>query len=318
MKIGCGTGLLLALVVFASNLLPAEEPSLVERLGYPRNAKLLIVHADDVGMCHGVNVATVEAMTKGWVSSASIMVPCPWFPEAVELARANPKLDFGLHLTLNSKWRYYKWGPVTPRDQVRSLVDGEGFLRRSYIETLGFAAAEDVEKEIRAQVQRALEFGLHPTHLDSHMGTLFMSYDYFNAYRKVAHEFKIPYLVPEPALHWIEKFDPRRRIATAATMKEIKAAGDIVINDVVMGIEASTEKRTRAYVDVIRNLKPGVTEILMHCGNDSEELKAITHSWAHRAADARAFMDPVVKQAMDEAGVRLIGWATLKKLQYGK
>jgi hypothetical protein len=307
-----------AILASASPPAHAGGPSLVERLGYSPETKLLIVHADDVGMCHSVNMATFEAMTKGWVSSASIMVPCPWFPEAAAFAKSNPHLDFGLHLTLNSEWRHYRWGPIAPAPAVRELVDGEGYFHRNYVETLAYAGADKVEMEIRAQIQRALTFGIRPTHVDSHMGTLFMRPSYFEAYRKVAREFRLPYLLPPPTSNPVKMFDPRRRVSRNGTLKEVEASGDIMVDQLVMGIEVSPEKRTATYVDIIKKMRPGVTEILIHCGKDTEELRAITSGWAHRVADARAFTDPVVQRALDEAGVTLIGWSAIRKLQYGE
>jgi len=318
MRRGFSVTVLTALAVLIQTLAAAEGASLVERLGYPPETKLLIVHADDVGMCHSVNTATFEAMTKGWVSSASLMVPCPWFPEAAAFAKSNPHLDFGLHLTLNSEWRYYRWGPVTPAPVVKQLVDGEGFLHRNYIETLAYAGADEVEMEIRAQVQRALSFGIKPTHVDSHMGTLFMRPSYFEAYRKVAREFKLPYLLPPPTLNPTKMLDPRRRVSRNGTLKEAEASGDVMIDQLVMGIDVAPDKRTQTYLETIQKMRPGVTEILIHCGKDTEELRAVTSNWANRVADARAFTDPVVRKALDEAGIQLIGWSAIKKLQYGE
>jgi hypothetical protein len=311
-------GLLVAGAVLLPLFAQAQGKSLVERLGYPPEAKLLIVHADDVGMAHSINTATIEAMTRGWVSSAGLMAPCPAFAEAAALARANPSLDFGIHLTLNSEWRSWSWGPVSPLSRVRSLVDRDGFFLRSYIETLGYASAEEVETEIRAQIQRALDAGVRPTHIDSHMGILFMRPSYFDAYRKVAHEFRLPYLLPQPTYDLLRMFDPRRRVSTYGLFREIEASGDVMIDHLIMGIDAAVERRTDAYLEVIEKLKPGVTELIIHCGEDSDELRGIMGSWPYRVADKRAFLNPAVKKALDDAGVRLIGWGAIKALQYGE
>jgi len=103
---------------------PPQTPrTLAERLGYPRVAKLLIVHADDLGMAHSINAATIKAFETGLVNSGSIMIPCPWLPEIAAYARANPNADLGLHLTLTSEWKLFRWGSVLPKDSVRSLFD---------------------------------------------------------------------------------------------------------------------------------------------------------------------------------------------------
>ncbi|MCX8037135.1 MAG: polysaccharide deacetylase family protein [Candidatus Sumerlaeia bacterium] len=298
---------------------PAKPPSgsIVERLGYPPDAKLLIVHADDFGMCHSVNVATVEAMSRGSVTSASVMAPCAWFPEAAALARENPSLDIGIHITLNSEWRRYRWGPVAPLSEVRSLVDGDGFLFNTFVKTWAHGNPAEVEREIRAQVERVLAFGIRPTHLDSHMGTVFMRQEFFDAYRKIAHEYQLPYLLPRPTGNLLKALDPRLKVSTNGTFKAIEESGDVVIDHLIMGIDAPPDKRKEAYLRLIADLKPGLTQLIIHCGTDSEELRAITNSWAQRNADRQAFTDPDIKRALDAAGVHLIGWAELKKMQYG-
>src|SRR5687768_7497171 len=174
------------------NLAPAQEKkSLVERLGFGKDERVLMIHADDVGMCHSVNAASIKAMTEGVVSSASVMVPCPWFPEIAAWSREHPEADLGLHLTLTSEWRQYRWRPVSPPDQVRGLIDPEGFMWRSVADVKKHASAREVETEIRAQIERALKFGMKPTHVDSHMGTLFADSAFFEAYVRVARDVKI-------------------------------------------------------------------------------------------------------------------------------
>ncbi len=141
--------------------------SLAEKLGYARDARLLIVHADDVGVTHSVNAATIKALDTGLVNSASIMVPCPWFPEIADYAKSHPQLDFGLHLTLTSERVYYRWGPVASKDKVPSLLDENGYFRHDWAATTKIDPKE-VELELRAQIDRAYAMGVRPTHLDSH------------------------------------------------------------------------------------------------------------------------------------------------------
>src|SRR6202140_2302603 len=169
--------------------------SLAEKLGFPRDAKLLIVHADDVGVTHSVNAATIKALDTGLVNSASIMVPCPWFPEIADYARSHPDLDFGLHLTLTSERVYYRWGPVASKDIVPSLVDENGYFHHDW-EQNEHIDAKEVEIELRAQIDRALGMGVHPTHLDSHQYRLIMSgKESFDVILRVAHSYKLPVFV---------------------------------------------------------------------------------------------------------------------------
>ncbi|HKN74705.1 MAG TPA: polysaccharide deacetylase family protein, partial [Candidatus Acidoferrum sp.] len=166
--------------------------SLAERLGYARDAKLVIVHADDLGMTHSVNAASIKGLDSGLVTSASIMVPCPWFPEMADYAKAHQQADLGLHLTLTSERVFYRWGPVAPRDKVPSLVDSNGYFHLNWTETTHIDAKE-VELELRAQIERAMAMGVRPTHLDSHQYRLFENgKDIFQSVLRVAHEYKLP------------------------------------------------------------------------------------------------------------------------------
>ncbi|MFN7541301.1 MAG: polysaccharide deacetylase family protein [Acidobacteriota bacterium] len=148
--------------------------------------KRLIVHADDAGMCHSANVATWEAMEKGLVSSASVMLPCPWVQEFCQWARNHPQYDLGVHLTLTSEWRHFRWRPVASIDRVKGLIDGEGYMWRDVRSSASSATAGEVEVELRAQIERARLYGMVFSHLDSHMGTVFARPDYFEVYTTLA------------------------------------------------------------------------------------------------------------------------------------
>jgi len=157
--------------ILAAVALPAsgQNQPLLQRLGYPPDAKLLIIHADDLAVAHSQDMASFEALDRDAVSSASIMVPCPWLTEVADYAKAHPEADLGLHLTLTSEWNTYKWGPIAPRDQVASLLDPQGYLFSTAEEAVRHIKPEEAEREVRAQVETALKMGIRPTHLDSHM-----------------------------------------------------------------------------------------------------------------------------------------------------
>src|ERR1700677_436022 len=169
--------------------------TLAERLGYPPGTKLIVVHADDLGETHSVNAAAIKALQGGAINSASLMVPCPWFPEIADYAKSHPDADFGLHLTLTSERVYYRWGPVAPADKVPSLVDQNGYFHHEWKEGEHIDAKE-VEIELRAQIERALAMGVRPTHLDSHQYRLIMTNkELFEVFVRLAHEYKLPFFV---------------------------------------------------------------------------------------------------------------------------
>lgn len=296
---------LLLLAVAAAN---AQERSLAERLGYPADAKLLIVHADDLGMSHSVNAATLKAFQTGLVNSGSIMVPCPWLSEIAAYARANPQADLGLHLTLTSEWTHFRWGPVAPRDRVASLLDKDGYFRLSESEAAKLADPKEVEMEIRAQIEKAKAMGIVPTHLDSHMGTLYQNKALFEVFLRVAREYKLPVRV---AKEWAGRAD----YLTSSLI-----ANDVFI-DRVLDVNPSVAPQdwARFYSDAIRNLKPGVTEVVIHLAYDDGEMRGATFDhpdWgaAWRQRDFDFFTSDAFRKLLEESKIKLITWRELGKL----
>src|SRR6059058_5333645 len=172
-------------LLFAATL-SAQTRTVAERLGYPRDAKLLILHADDLGTAHSVDAASFDALDKGIISSASIMMPTPWVTEVAAYARAHPEADLGLHLTLTSEWATYRWGTVASAAAVPSLLDSTGTLPDDTGPVSTRAKMPEVEMEVRAQLERARALGIRPTHLDSHMGSLFGTPALLATYVKMA------------------------------------------------------------------------------------------------------------------------------------
>jgi predicted glycoside hydrolase/deacetylase ChbG (UPF0249 family) len=178
----------------ASEVKPMPASHEVDR---PANARWLVIHADDFGMSHSVNRATMQAFENHWITSASILVPCPWFPEAAKFAREHPEADLGIHLALNSEWTSLRWGPVAPRDRVPSLLDADGYFPLVETQVVEKARAPEVETELVAQIDRARSLGVNVTHFDAHMGTLLRSPDLFGTLLKVSETYRMPIRLAE-------------------------------------------------------------------------------------------------------------------------
>lgn len=283
------------------------QRNLAETLGYPRHAKLLIIHADDLGVASSADRASFYALGHHDVSAGSVMVPCPWLTDVVDYARQHPDADIGIHLTLNSEWNTYRWGPVAPRDKVRSLLDPDGYLWQSWAETDKHAQAADVEREIRAQVQQAIRMGLHPTHLDPHMGTLQTRKEFFAAYVKVAHEYHLPFRCNRPDLEkkgWLSLVSPQ----------------DIVLDQFLEpNYHVPPARWAESYFQMLDRVKPGLNEMIVHLGYDDAELRAITvgySGWnaAWRQRDFNLVRSAAFKEALRSRNITVIGLRELYKL----
>ena len=286
----------------------SQQQTIAERLGYPRDAKLLIVHADDLGMAHSVNAATIKAFESGLVTSGSIMVPCPWLSEIAAYARANPQADLGLHLTLTSEWTSFRWGPVTPKDRVSSLLDKDGYFYLLETEAAAHANPKEVELEIIAQIERARALGIQPTHLDSHMGTLYQNKALFEVFLRVARSQKLPVRV---AKAWFTRTD---------FLPSTLSPDDVYI-DRILDIDPSVAPNDWAkfYSDAIRKLEPGVTEVVIHLAYDDAEMRGATFNhpdWgaAWRQRDFEFFTSDAFRKLLQENQIKLITWRELGKL----
>jgi len=295
------------LFCFYASFVLAQTKTLAEKLGYPKDAKLVIIHSDDLAVSHSENAASTTAMEKGSVSSASIMVPCPWLSEIAAYAQSHPSADLGLHITLTSEWKYYKWGPVTSKDKVPGLINKNGYFYSSVDSVIQNASAAEVEQEIRTQVLKAKQMGIDPTHLDAHMGTALSSADYFKAYLKVGREFKIPVFIPRLVEAGLKvKFD------TMLTEKEVLVDNILSAspNDMKTGFKAF-------YTEGIKNLKPGLTYLIIHTAYDDAEMRAVTvdhPDWgaAWRQEDFNFFSSAECAKVLKDNNIYVITWKEIR------
>jgi predicted glycoside hydrolase/deacetylase ChbG (UPF0249 family) len=298
------------LAYYSPSGLQRSGNTLPERLGYPADAKLLIVHADDLGMAHSVNAATIKAFESGLVSSGSIMVPCPWLPEIAAYARTHPEADLGLHLTLTSEWTFYRWGPVLSKDRVSSLLDQHSYFYLTESEAASHANAREVEAEIRAQIDRARAFGIQPTHLDSHMGTLYQNKALFETLLRVARDNKLPVRISK---EWVASTD---------YLSSILSPSDIAIDRIItIGPGVPTQGWSNFYADAMKSIQPGVTEMIVHIAYDDEEMRAATvdhPDWgaAWRQRDLQFFTSDTFRRLLQENHIKLVTWREIGKVQY--
>ena len=296
----------LSFTIFISSNVNSQ--TIAEKLGYEKNAKLLIVHADDAGLSHSVNTATIKAFEESGISSASIMVPCPWFPEIAAYAKKNPQYDFGLHLTLTAEWKNFQWGGVLSAKEIPSLLDKNGFFYTTSEEVAAKANPKEVEKELMAQVERAMAFGVKPTHLDSHMGSLFSTPELFQVYLKVGAAYDLPVFLPLNAVKGYPQLLP------------LIDEGLIAVDHFfMMESNRPTNEWTAYYQNIVKNLGPGLNEIIIHLAIDDNEMQAVTIDHPNfgsiwRQNDLNTVLSEDFKSTLKKNNIKLITWKQIMDL----
>ena len=290
----------------------SDARTIQERLGYPATAKLLILHADDVGMSHSVNRASLEALEKGWITSASILVPAPWFAEVAAWARAHPTADLGIHLALNSEWTTLRWGPIRGRSEVPTLLAADGYLPL-LTDGVEKTNPREVERELRAQIDLARRSGVNITHLDSHMGALFGAESVFNVYLGLGQSYGLPLLLERTGV-------PGGPAAPAWAERSRSIA--LVDRVLQMGPGVSREQWVQTYKNMLSPLGPGVYELIVHLGYDDAEMRGATFDHPDWGAAWRQWDFDLVRSAefhdwLKQQGFQLITWRELAKARDG-
>ncbi|HVS12930.1 MAG TPA: polysaccharide deacetylase family protein [Thermoanaerobaculia bacterium] len=335
-----------ALLLTPSGLLAqAAGPTYAERLGWAPGDRVAIFHVDDAGMSHQSNVGAIRSIEEGVATSMSVMMPCGWVPELMEYLRAHPETDAGLHLTLTSEWDGYRWPPVVGAPQAPGLADPGGYLWDNVPQVVAHATADEVEAEIRAQIAKSRAMGWEPTHLDSHMGTLFATPAFVERYIKVGIETGIPVMMPgghntalrrqyhEEAVerlkrrgewHGQELPEPPELAPAPAMGRLVWEGGLPVLDDLhntsygwrlPEGVEPTDDNLRRLkverYAQAVRELEPGVTMIILHATDSDENFERISGSAQTRRGDLLAMIAPELRKVIEEEGVTLTTWREL-------
>jgi predicted glycoside hydrolase/deacetylase ChbG (UPF0249 family) len=285
------------------------------KLGFPSGTKVILMHCDDAGMCDEANIAVRRYFETGDIQSAAVMVPCPYAEEMVQWAKTQDSPDLGVHLTLTSEWKTWRWGPVADTLKVPGLVDPEGKMWHDVPDVLMHATAEEIETEVRAQIEKVLGMGFKPTHIDTHMGTLYGSVDYLKVFLKIAEEFNLPANAIDLSDTAIaENF---RKEGYPITVEVVDLLSEYTLPKLdnfssVPNGKTYEEKRDN-FFSLVSSLKPGLTEIIFHPSVETDNLKAITNSWQQRVWEAELFSDPAVKKYFEDNGIILTTWREIMK-----
>lgn len=273
------------------------ESSLAERLGYSAQARLLIVTCDDLGLCHAANEGVYQSLRGHLATSASLMVPCPWARGAAAQYRGE---DVGVHLTLNSELDLYRWGPLT---QAPSLLDGDGGFPRTVADVWDHADLDEVRRECRAQIERAILWGFDVSHLDAHLGAMQNRPEFFDVYLELAVDFRLP----------IRLSGPQTEARAGFPFRALAAEEGVVFPDhVVHPVEPEGRK---TLLDAVDHLGPGVTEVYLRPAVSSPELRALASDWEARVDDHDLLVnDTALRPALDAAGVELVDYRALRSL----
>ncbi len=285
----------------------------LKKLGASDNDRLVIIHTDDIGMCHASVQAFKDLWAFGTITSGATMVPCPWFPAVAQMCRENPDMDMGVHATLNAEWESYRWGPVSTRESASGLMDEAGYFHQWHQAVYDNASPEAVDAEVNAQVEKALAAGIDVTHVDSHMGTI-MNPKFIQFYVQAASSRLLPSMLPRLTAKGIEGMGvgEQEMMAYAPIMEMLESMG-IPMLDGILGMPLEHDND---HIDVAKkllgDLPVGITHFIFHPSVDTPELRAIAPDWRARVANYNAFMSDELKKFLESEDIKLIGYRAIR------
>jgi predicted glycoside hydrolase/deacetylase ChbG (UPF0249 family) len=285
---------------------------IAKKLGYSETDRLVIVHTDDIGMCHASVQAFKDLWAFGTITSGAVMVPCPWFPAVAQMCRENPTMDMGVHATLNAEWENYRWAPVSTRDQASGLMDADGYFHQWHPAVYNNAKPEAVAVEVNAQVEKALAAGIDVTHVDSHMGTI-MNPLFIQSYIQAAGSRRLPNMLPRVDAQGMHTMMGNEEAATYTTiMQQLESMGIPLLE----GITAMPLEHGNDHIGVAKKLfgelPAGITHFILHPSIDTPELRAICPDWEARVANYKAFMSDELKKFIESEDLKLIGYRQIR------
>ena len=325
--------LILFLSIFYSININSQIDNIAERLGYDKNAKLLIIHADDIGIAHSINIASFDAYKNNAINSGAAMIPSPWIKEVAEFHKEYPKYDIGIHLTLTAEWKNYKWAGISSSNEIPSLLNEYNEFYDNTSDVNINANPEEVRKELQAQIDYARSLGINPSHIDSHMGAIAVNKDLWRVYIEVGYknklvsmatnsrvlnlfdeDFPVPdYIVPVNDIYMLYPEADRSFIENTA--------GEDIANTLIVNDIYKYEDWFNLYSSKIKSLIPGLNVFLLHLGYDNEELRAVTvdhpeYGSLWRQLDFDVFNSDEIKKVLEDNDVKLVTWREIQEIVY--
>lgn len=283
------------------------------KLGYSNNDRLVIIHTDDIGMCHASVQAFKDLWAFGTISSGAVMVPCPWFPAVAQMCRENPEIDMGVHATLNAEWESYRWGPVSTKEPASGLIDEAGYFHHWHPAVYENARPEAVDVEVNAQIDKALAAGIDVSHVDSHMGTI-MNPKFIQSYVQAAAKRLLPSLLPHLTAKGMDSMglSEEEKISYMPIMEMLKSMG-VPMMDGILGMPLEHD---HDHIEIAKKLlgevPAGITHFIFHPSIDTPELRAVATDWRARVANYNAFMSDELKKFIESEDIRVIGYRALR------
>jgi predicted glycoside hydrolase/deacetylase ChbG (UPF0249 family) len=287
----------------------------LQKLGFTDNDRLVIIHTDDIGMCHASVQAFKDLWEFGTITAGAVMVPCPWFPAVVQMCRENPEMDMGVHATLNAEWGAYRWSPLSTRDQTSGLLDANGYFHQWQPAVYENAKPEAVELEVNAQIERALAAGIDITHVDSHMGTI-MSPLFIQSYIQAAASRLLPNMLPRIDAKGIEIFgmSTNEMQVYVPIMEQLISMGVPMLNGLLaMPLdEPNPDRQIETAKHLLGNLPVGISHFILHPSIDTSELHSIAPDWESRVANYKTFMSDELKKFIEREDIKPIGYRQIR------